>query len=495
MKNESGEASVEEENQKQPKEAGKFIKIKKFTFIMGIFLVIFLTAGITTIALTFGDEKVESLAPDKHAEFEKLYSTYDTIKDNYYEEIDEEKLVDGAINGMIKSLDDPYSAYMDKKEASSFHESISSSFEGIGAEIQEQDGKIMVVSPIKGSPAEKAGVKPNDIILSVDGKSVEGLSSSEAVLKIRGEKGTKVDLSISRAGESEPIKLTIKRDTIPIETVYAEMLDDGVAKIQVTSFSEHTVQELKTALEEMSKKDMKGLVLDLRGNPGGLLDQAIEMASLFIPNGEVVLQVEDRSGKKDVYKSENDGELKIPVVVLIDDGSASASEIVAAAVSESADIPLIGVKSFGKGTVQTAEDFEDGSNFKYTAAKWLTPEGNWIHKKGIKPDINVKLPDYASLPYISPDKELKASDSSSEVKAAEEMLKEAGHDPGKIDGFFDEATKNAVIAFQREQKIKETGTIKDDTTVKLMQVIREKILKNDTQVKKAVEVLKKEINK
>nr|WP_260398894.1 S41 family peptidase [Peribacillus simplex] len=484
---------MEEENQEQPKEAGKFIKIKKFTFIMGIFLVIFLTAGITTIALTFGDEKVESLAPDKHAEFEKLYSTYDTIKDNYYEKIDQDKLVDGAINGMIKSLDDPYSAYMDKKEASSFHESISSSFEGIGAEIQEQDGKIMVVSPIKGSPAEKAGVKPNDIILSVNGKSVEGLSSSEAVLKIRGKKGTKVDLSISRAGESEPIKLTIKRDTIPIETVYAEMLDDGVAKIQVTSFSEHTVQELKTSLEEMSKKDMKGLVLDLRGNPGGLLDQAIEMASLFIPNGKVVLQVEDRSGKKEVYKSKNDGELKIPVVVLIDDGSASASEIVAAAVSESADIPLIGVKSFGKGTVQTAQDFNDGSNFKYTAAKWLTPEGNWIHKKGIKPDINVKLPDYASLPFISPDKELKASDSSSEVKAAEEMLKVAGHDPGKIDGFFDEATTNAVKAFQREHKIKETGTIKDDTTVKLMQVIREKILENDTQVKKAVEVLKKEI--
>ncbi|MFE0505144.1 lmo1851 family serine protease [Peribacillus butanolivorans] len=493
MKNESGEASVEEENQKQPKEAGKFIKIKKFTFIMGIFLLIFLTAGITTIALTFGDEKVESLAPDKHSEFEKLYSTYDTIKDNYYEEIDQDKLVDGAINGMIKSLDDPYSTYMDKKEASSFHESISSSFEGIGAEIQEQDGKIMVVSPIKGSPAEKAGVKPNDIILSVDGKSLEGLSSSEAVLKIRGEKGTKVDLSITRAGEPEPIALTIKRDTIPIETVYAEMLDDGVAKIQVTSFSEHTVKELETALNDMSKKDMKGLILDLRGNPGGLLDQAIDMASLFIPNGEVVLQVEERSGKKDVYKSKNNGELKIPVVVLIDDGSASASEIVAAAVSESADIPLIGVKSFGKGTVQTAQDFDDGSNFKYTAAKWLTPEGNWIHKKGIKPDIKVNLPDYASLPYISPDKELKESDSSSEVKAAEKMLKAAGYNPGKIDGFFDEETTNAVKKFQKEQKVKETGIIKDDTTVKLMQVIREKILENDTQVKKAVEVLKKEI--
>ena len=289
------------------------------------------------------------------------------------------------------------------------------------------------------------------------------------------------------------LTLTIKRDTIPIETVYSEMLDDGVAKIQVTSFSEHTVQELETALNDMSKKDMKGLILDLRGNPGGLLDQAIDMASLFIPNGEVVLQVEDRSGKKEVYKSKNNGELKIPVVVLIDDGSASASEIVAAAVSESADIPLIGVKSFGKGTVQTAADFEDGSNFKYTAAKWLTPEGNWIHKKGIKPDIKVNLPDYASLPYISPDKELKASDSSSEVKAAEEMLKAAGYNPGKIDGFFDEETTNAVKEFQKEQKVKETGIIKDDTTVKLMQVIREKILENDTQVKKAVEVLKKEI--
>ncbi|WP_285766035.1 S41 family peptidase [Peribacillus sp. SI8-4] len=485
---------MEEENQEQPKEAGKFIKVKKFTFIMGIFLLIFLTAGITTIALTFGDEKVESLAPDKHSEFEKLFSTYDTIKDNYYKDIDEDKLVDGAINGMIKSLDDPYSAYMDKKEASSFHESISSSFEGIGAEIQEQDGHIMVVSPIKGSPAEKAGIKPNDIVLSVDGKSVKGLSSSEAVLKIRGEKGTKVNLSISRAGEPDPIEFTIKRDTIPIETVYAEMLDDGVAKIQVTSFSEHTVEELKSSLEEMSKKDMKGMVLDLRGNPGGLLDQAIDMASLFVPNGEVVLQVENRSGKKEVYKSNNDGTLKkVPVVVLIDDGSASASEIVAAAVRESAGIPLVGVKSFGKGTVQTAEDFDDGSNFKYTAAKWLTPDGNWIHKKGIKPDIKVKLPDYASLPYISPDKELKASDSSSEVKAAENMLKEAGHDPGKIDGYFDEKTTNAVKAFQRDQKIKETGIIKDDTTVKLMQVIREKILENDTQLKKAVEVVKKEI--
>ena len=486
---------LEEENNEpiEQKEEGRYIKIKKFPFIMGIFLLIFVTAGITMIILTFGDEKVQSIAPSKYPQFEKLYSTYETIKKDYYKDIDDEKLVNGAIEGMITGLEDPYSTYMNQEEAKSFNESISSSFEGIGAEIQEQDGKIMVVSPIKGSPAEKAGIKPNDIIQSVDGKSIEGLSATEAVLKIRGEKGTKVVLTISRAGESKPISITIVRDTIPIETVYAEMLDDGIAKIQVTSFSEHTVDELQTALNEMSKKDMKALILDLRGNPGGLLDQAIEMASIFVPNGEVVLQVENRNGEKEVYKSENDGEFDLPVVVLIDNGSASASEIVAAAVSESADIPLIGVKSFGKGTVQSAQDFKDGSNLKFTAFKWLTPEGNWIHKKGIAPDIEAKLPNYASLSYISPDDDWKESDTSTEVKTAEEMLTELGYNPGKVDGFFDQDTKLAVVQFQRDQKLKGTGVLEGETTVAMMQELRDKIVANDTQVKAAVKELKKEM--
>ena len=487
---------MEEENKEtiETKEEGRYIKIKKFPFIMGIFLLIFVTAGITTIALTAGDEKVQSIAPSKYPQFEKLYSTYDTIKKDYYKDIDDENLVNGAIEGMIKGLDDPYSDYMDQKEAKSFNESISSSFEGIGAEIQEQDGKIMVVSPIKGSPAEKAGIRPNDIIESVNGKSIEGLSATEAVLKIRGKKGTKVVLTISRAGEAKPVSVTIVRDTIPIETVYSEMLDDGIAKIQVTSFSEHTVEELHTALNEMSKKDMKGLILDLRGNPGGLLDQAIAMASIFVPNGEIVLQVENRAGEKEVYKSENDGEFDLPVVVLIDDGSASASEIVAAAVSESADISLIGVKSFGKGTVQSAQDFKDGSNLKFTAFKWLTPEGNWIHKKGISPDIEAKLPNYANLPFISADDKWKESDTSTEVKTAEEMLKELGYNPGKVDGFFDQETKLAVVEFQSDQKLNGTGVLEGQTTIRLMQELRDKIISNDTQVKAAIKELKKQMN-
>jgi len=486
----------EDHNKQEPKTENKLIKMKKFPFIMGIFLIVFLTAGITTIALTFGDEKVESLAPvveKDHSEFQKLYDTYDTLKQQFYKDVDENELVDGAINGMIQSLDDPYSTYMDEEEAKSFNESISSSFEGIGAEIQEHDKQIMVVSPIKGAPAEKAGIKPNDIILSVDGESLEGLSSTEAVMKIRGKKGTKVELMISRGDTSDPLKVTIVRDTIPIETVYAEMLPSKIAKIQVTSFSDNTTTELKTALSEMEEKGMKGLILDFRGNPGGLLDKAQEIASIFVPKGENIYQVENRAGQKEITKSTNKDTFDKPVVVLIDGGSASASEIVAAAVSESANIQLVGEKSFGKGTVQTAEGYEDGSNFKFTAYKWLTPDGNWIHGKGIEPDVKVSLPKYASLAYISPDKKMKDSDTSTEIKTAEQMLEAAGFNPGKVDGFYDEATKTAVSELQKDSKLEVTGVLEGETTLALMEMLREKILANDTQVKKAESILEKEI--
>ncbi|MDE7523218.1 S41 family peptidase, partial [Ligilactobacillus salivarius] len=232
---------------------------------------------------------------------------------------------------------------------------------------------------------------------------------------------TKVKLTIQREGVEETLNIEIVRDTIPIETVYGEMLEDGIAKVQITSFSTNTTKELLTALNDLQQEGMKGLILDLRQNPGGLLPQAIEISSLFVPDGEILFKVEDRAGNIEEYKSSNNNNSDTPLVVLIDKGSASASEILAAAVKESANVPLIGEKSFGKGTVQTAQDFDDGSNMKFTTSKWLTPKGNWIHEKGIKPDYEVSLPEYASLPYISPDKELKVSSSSNEVKTAQEM--------------------------------------------------------------------------
>ncbi|WML47863.1 S41 family peptidase [Neobacillus sp. PS3-34] len=479
-----------EHGQEIPEKKSAFIRMKKFHFFILLFLLVVLTAGITTFAMANGKENVVSVGNGR-SEFNKLYTAFDTLQNGYYQKLDQKKLVNGAINGMVESLDDPYSDYMNDEESKGFHHAISSSFEGIGAEIQEKDGHIIIVSPLKGSPAEKAGLKPNDIVLSVNGKSLQGMSSSNAVMLIRGKKGTKVELSIQRPGTEGTTKVPIIRDEIPIQTVYGEMVGNGVAKVQITSFSTNTSKELVEQLNKLQKQGMKGLVLDLRQNPGGLLDQAVNISSLFVPKGKTLFKVEDRNGKVKVYGSQNEGNPDLPLVVLIDKGSASASEITAAAVKESAGVPLIGEKSFGKGTVQTAQDFPDGSNLKFTMAKWLTPNGSWIHKKGIKPDYPVALPEYANLSVIDPEKGLQLSTSSNDVKTAQKMLKAIGYNPGREDGFFDENTKAAVIKFQKDNKLEPNGVLTGNSSIKLMDLVRIKIQKNDTQLNKAVEVLKK----
>nr|WP_295973073.1 S41 family peptidase [uncultured Bacillus sp.] len=464
--------------------------MKKFHLVMLLFFVVFLSAGITTFALTFGEDKAVTVANER-TEFDKLYTAFDTLKSDYFKKVDEKKLIDGAINGMVDSLNDPYSDYMDAKEAKSFDDTISSSFNGIGAEIQEQDGFIMIVSPIKDSPAEKAGLKPNDKILSVDGKSIQGMSASEAVLLIRGEKGTKVKLTVQRPGVEETMDVSVVRDTIPIETVYGEMLEDGIAKVQITSFSTNTTKELVAKLDELKQQGMKGLVLDLRQNPGGLLEEAIKISSLFLPDHKAVLQIEDRNGKRETITSTATGNnTNVPLVVVIDKGSASASEILAAAVHESANVTLVGEKSFGKGTVQQPRKFSDGSNMKFTMEKWLTPDGNWIHEKGIVPDAEVALPAYASLTVINPDTELKLSTSSTQVKSAQQMLNALGYETKREDGFFDEKTEQAVKKFQAAENLEVNGIISGDTTVTLMERLSDLIGQNDTQIQKAIEILK-----
>lgn len=484
------------DTEQNPKSEGKensngYIKVRRLYIVLGILGIILATFLITVVLIKniYNVASPNTISKDSD-EFEKLYTAFDTIQNNYYQKVDKDKLIDGAVNGMVESLDDPYSDFMTKDEAGNFHQSLSSSFEGIGAEIQQKDNQIVIVSPIKGAPAEKAGLKAGDIILKVNGKSLHGMSSSNAVLLIRGKKGTTVHLSIQRPGVEKTMEIELERDTIPINTVYTEMMANKVAKIQITSFSEDTAKELEDGLKEMEKQGMKGMVLDLRQNPGGLLDQAQAMANMFVPAGKNLFQVEDRKGNKEVAKATDEGyKVNVPVVVLIDKGSASASEILAGALSESANIPLIGETSFGKGTVQSAQDLKDGSNLKFTTAKWLTPNGNWIHKKGIKPDKQVKLPDYANLTYINPDEKLKLSSASTDVENAEKMLEAIGYNPGKIDVYFDQDTEDAVKAFQKENGLKQTGIIEGETTNRMMIKLREKLDKEDPQV----EAAKKEV--
>ncbi|RHW37574.1 PDZ domain-containing protein [Lysinibacillus yapensis] len=492
--NQNGSEQTEqtEQQEAQVKPARKFIRIKPFTLIMLMFLTILLTAGLTILALTFGEKKVVEVAvPVEREEFSKLYDAYDELKDKYYVEIDDEKVVTGAINGMFDALEDPYSDFMDVEEAERFNTDLSSSFQGIGAEIQERNGNIVVVSPIKNSPAEKAGILPEDIILSVDGESIQGMSASEAVLLIRGEKGTPVELTIQRGESDHTIDVKIIRDDIPIETVYGEMGDDKIAHIQITSFSEKTYDEIVKLLEEFDADGMKSIILDVRQNPGGFLESAIDIANLFLEEGKPIVQVQSREGEPEVISAKGGEKYKQPIVVLVDNGSASASEILAAALSESAGAKVVGLNSFGKGTIQTVSNLPDGANLKYTTGKWLTPEGNWINEKGIKPDVVVEYPEYATATYINPEMEITLGDSSQSVKSAELILSALGYEVGTVDKTFDQATENAVVAFQADEQLQPTGVLTGETTYALMDSIREKIEKEDPHVLKAKEILTK----
>ena len=488
----------EHESNHQPP-AKRTINLKPFSFVMLVFGLVLATAGITFFVLTTGDDKVvEVVSPQKpivveRKEFGKLYNAYDEMIANYYDEIDETAIIDGAINGMIDALGDPYSDYLNVKEARQLHESISSSFEGIGAEIQEKNGYINVVSPIKNSPAERAGILPNDLIIAVDGESIQGLSSSEAVLLIRGEKGTTVTLSVKRGGTAEPVDMKIVRDVIPVETVYAEMLEGDIAHIHITSFSEGTYAELLTALDDMEAQGMKGLIVDVRQNPGGLLDAAIEISDLFVENGKNLFQYEKKGSKPDIYTATAGRKVTVPVTLVIDEGSASASEILAGALKESAGIPLVGVKTFGKGTVQSPKNLLDGSNLKLTTAKWLTADGNWIHKKGIEPTVSVPYPSYAMLPFLDPATEMKEGMNTPSIKAAEEMLEAVGYAPGEIDGLFDEQTTQAVEKIQQDLKLEVNGILAGETTIGLMNKLRTKIQVDDPQLLKAKDLLLEKI--
>ncbi|WP_432358850.1 S41 family peptidase [Sporosarcina sp. UB5] len=480
--------------------AKRYIRMKPFSLVMLIFGLVLATAAVTFFALTTGEDKVvEVVNPQnptiERKEFKKLFEAYDEMKKTYYNEIDESAVVDGAINGMIEALGDPFSDYLNEEEARQLTESISSSFEGIGAEIQELNGYINIVSPIKNSPAERAGLLPNDLIIAVDGKSIQGMSSSEAVLLIRGKKGTAVTLSVRRGEMGEPFDVKIIRDVIPIETVYAEMLDNNIAHIRITSFSEHTYDELLAALDEMEALGMEGLIMDVRQNPGGMLNTAIDISDLFVEKGKNLFQYQGKGNNPEVYVASDGRKVNVPVTMIIDDGSASASEILAGALKESANVQLVGIKTYGKGTVQTPKELPDGSNLKLTTAKWLTPDGNWIHESGIEPTIEVPYPTYATLPFLDPSLEMKEGMVSTAIKTAEEMLNAVGFEPGEIDGLFDEDTEAAVIELQKALSLKEDGILVGDTTYGLMNKLRNKIREDDPQLLKAKEIVMEQIEK
>lgn len=323
-----------------------------------------------------------------------FWEAWELIEDTYLQsgDISDEDKVRGATAGLVMSLNDPYSEYFSPQDAESFRENVSGNFGGIGAQLGIRDDALTVISPLKGSPAEKAGLMAGDRILFVDATSTEAISIEQAVNIIRGVVGTPVELTIIREGWDEPREFRIVRDEINLPTLDSSV-EDGIAHVQLYQFNANAEQMFLDAIREAALQRTRGVILDLRGNPGGFLDVAVDLAGWFLPRGTVVVTQEGREGAEKVLRANGNAALeRIPVVVLIDEGSASASEILAGALRDHRQIPLVGQKSFGKGTVQELQNLQDGSLLKLTVAHWVLPSGHILEKNGgLTPDHEVEL--------------------------------------------------------------------------------------------------------
>ncbi|SCP95689.1 S41 family peptidase [Anaerobium acetethylicum] len=364
--------------------------------IAGVSAVIFFNIqSITTWlrnASAVSTENAESVTSDSViSKADRIMSIIDA---NFLNEADEEQMIEGMYKGLVDGLEDPYSVYFDAEEYQSMMESTNGIYGGIGVTVSQdpETGIITLVKPFEGSPGMEAGILPGDILYKVNGEEVTGEDLSEVVAKIKGEEGTKVLLTIVREGEADYIDVEVVRRQIEVPTIASKMLENNIGYIQIVEFDEVTPDQFKEALSSLEKQGMKGLVVDLRDNPGGLLSAVNEILDQFLAKG-LIVYTEDKNGKREEYLSDEEHQFNKPLAVLVNGNSASASEIFSGAIKDYGIGTLIGTTTFGKGIVQTVVDLGDGTAMKLTISKYYTPKGNNIHGIGIEPDIALELDD------------------------------------------------------------------------------------------------------
>ncbi|MDD2823376.1 MAG: S41 family peptidase [Candidatus Daviesbacteria bacterium] len=330
-------------------------------------------------------------------DFSLFWKVWDLVSQKYIDKkaIDPQKLYYGAIQGMVAAIGDPYTVFLPPESQKNTKEQLGGSFEGVGMQLgYNKDKRLVVIAPLKDTPAEKAGIKAGDLILSIDKKDVNNLSLPDAVNLIRGPKGTKVSLSIFSEGADKPRDVTLSRDTIIVKTVDLNMKTTpqgrGVAYIRLSGFGEKTDKEWAEAVTSALSNPPQGVIVDVRNNPGGYLESAVNIGSEFIGSGPIVLQENSVGQRQELVVTRQGRMLKIPLVILINKGSASASEILAGAMQDNKRARLVGEQSFGKGTIQSTEDLPQGTGIHITTAKWLTPSGRWIHGIGLTPDVAIE---------------------------------------------------------------------------------------------------------
>lgn len=369
-------------------------KILKIIILSLILILAF--GGVFVFGAWYGSTKINYYVPQPETiDFSLFWDAYNKLQEKFIDKskITNQEIIYGAIAGMTNSLGDPYTDFFDPKQAEKFEQDLSGSFGGIGAEIGVKKDLLTIISPLKNTPAEKAGLKPGDIIVKIDGKDSTNITAEEAVSLIRGKKGTSVTLTIIRDDWNNTKDIKIIRDTIKIPSVEWSLKNEDIAYIQMYQFNDVLSSDFRSIVFEILKSPAKKIILDLRNNPGGYLETSQEIAGYFLQNGQTIT-IEDFGKDKEqkIYKAKGKSDLiKYPIVVLINEGSASASEILAGALRDNRDVKLIGEKSFGKGSVQEVVILPGGSFLKITIAHWLTPKGDYISEVGLAPDIKVEI--------------------------------------------------------------------------------------------------------
>jgi carboxyl-terminal processing protease len=359
---------------------------------MKIIIISLLVAVSVVVSFGAGCVLTRQIIPSTDSHLDAVKEAWDIIFRDYVDQskLDASKLSQAAIKGMVEALDDPYTAYLDPQSYQLSTSNLQGKFEGIGATVGVRDKQIMIIAPVPNSPADKAGIRAGDIILGVNGESTEGLSLEEVALRIRGPEGTSVRVTIQHQGETTPVELEIVRAEIELPSVSFEMRGD-IAYIRIYNFSDRTDSELSPVLERLKQEGATGIVLDLRTNPGGLLEAVVDVASYFLNEG-VVVYVVDNEGKETSYPVQRTSiTTDLPLVVLTDNFSASGSEVLAGAIQDHKRGIVAGTRTYGKGSVNTLNKLQDGSGIYITTARWLTPNRRLIEGKGIEPDYELKL--------------------------------------------------------------------------------------------------------
>lgn len=468
--------------------------IKKI--LLALVIAIFVAPMI--IGPVFGDNTV--VVEEKNLDDDLLHiqSIIEMVENKYVGDITREELIEGALKGVFNKLDE-HSSYYNPEEFSKLFENVSGDFSGIGVYIRVENDYVTVVSPIIGTPADKAGLKPGDKIESVDGTNIKGYTTDEAAKLIKGEPGTTVRIGIIREGENDILYFDIVRAKIEINPISYEIMKDDIGYIQISQFNAHTLENIKEALTEMDNNNIEDLVIDLRYNPGGFLDQVIEVLKFFVPEGPIV-HINYSDDNVTTYSSKLKS-TKYDLVVLVNGGSASASEIFAGAIQDSKVGTVVGTQTFGKGTVQTIYPFygtNGVSGVKITVAEYLTPNKRSIDGKGITPDIVVENEtsvvdiDLEDIPKFRKKDKPGLNHVSLDVLAAEQILSIIGYDIGEPDGVLDPVSFKAIKKFQLDNGLFGYGILDYTTQDAFDKALSEYITREteDTQLQKAIEILK-----